>query len=81
MDCSICSTMPYILRPPRNTICVACYEGARSIITLTNKLENDKPTINPLSSSNSTKVIIFNFSDEVCTSDQDTIIDIMIFLI
>ncbi|KAL8539338.1 hypothetical protein ACS0TY_001095 [Phlomoides rotata] len=50
MDCSICSAMPYILRPPRNTICVACYEGARSIITLTNKHDNDKPSTNyPLS--------------------------------
>ncbi|KAL8552284.1 hypothetical protein ACS0TY_001106 [Phlomoides rotata] len=50
MDCSICSAMPYILRPPRNTICVACYEGARSIITLINKHENDKPSTNyPLS--------------------------------
>ncbi|KAL2227358.1 BTB/POZ domain-containing protein At3g56230-like [Sesamum indicum] len=51
MDCSICSAMPYILRPPRNTICGACYEGARTIITLTNKLENEnkaseKPTTN-----------------------------------
>ncbi|KAK4385263.1 BTB/POZ domain-containing protein [Sesamum angolense] len=44
MDCSICSAMPYILRPPRNTICGACYEGARTIITLTNKLENEKST-------------------------------------
>ncbi|KAI3458435.1 hypothetical protein Pfo_015098 [Paulownia fortunei] len=59
MDCSICSAMPYILRPPRNTICGACYEGARSIITLTNKLDNDKgsdkPSNNLVSSSNSTK--------------------------
>ncbi|PIN13345.1 hypothetical protein CDL12_14030 [Handroanthus impetiginosus] len=57
MDCSICSAMPYILRPPRNTICAACYEGARTIITLTNKLENekgpDKPANNLVSSSNS----------------------------
>ncbi|OMO75669.1 BTB/POZ-like protein [Corchorus capsularis] len=41
MDCSICSSMPFILRPPRNTICGACYEGARNVITLMNKLEND----------------------------------------
>ncbi|XP_059625319.1 BTB/POZ domain-containing protein At3g56230-like [Cornus florida] len=39
MDCSICSAMPFILRPPRNTICGACYEAARSLITFTNKLE------------------------------------------
>ncbi|XP_039038256.1 BTB/POZ domain-containing protein At3g56230-like [Hibiscus syriacus] len=41
MDCSICSSMPFILRPPRNTICGACYEGARNVITLMNKLEID----------------------------------------
>lgn len=44
MDCSICSSMPFLLRPPRNTICGACYEGAKSIITLMNKLEGDKGT-------------------------------------
>ncbi|KAK6156025.1 hypothetical protein DH2020_010273 [Rehmannia glutinosa] len=60
MDCSICSALPYILRPPRNTICGACYEGARSILNLTNKLDNndkasDKQTNNPSSSSNSAK--------------------------
>ncbi|XP_060180833.1 BTB/POZ domain-containing protein At3g56230 [Lycium barbarum] len=45
MDCSICSAMPFILRPPRNTICVACYDGARTIITLTtNKLDNSENT-------------------------------------
>ncbi|GAA0147306.1 hypothetical protein Leryth_007599 [Lithospermum erythrorhizon] len=41
MDCSICSAMPFILRPPRNTICGACYEGARSIINFTNKIDNE----------------------------------------
>ncbi|KAK3003176.1 hypothetical protein RJ639_018074 [Escallonia herrerae] len=59
MDCSICSAMPFILRPPRNTICGACFEGARSIIALTNKLDADKgftdkpsnPTISPPNSS------------------------------
>lgn len=60
MDCSICSAMPFILRPPRNTICGACYEGAKSIITLTNKLDNDKGLLdkqpnNPVSSYNSAK--------------------------
>ncbi|KAG6752088.1 hypothetical protein POTOM_044307 [Populus tomentosa] len=34
--------MPLILRPPRNTICGACYEGAKSVITLMNKLESDE---------------------------------------
>ncbi|KAI3748898.1 hypothetical protein L6452_12314 [Arctium lappa] len=42
MDCSLCSTMPYNLRPPRNTICVACYEGAKSIIAMTNKIDDHK---------------------------------------
>ncbi|KVI09999.1 BTB/POZ-like protein [Cynara cardunculus var. scolymus] len=42
MDCSVCSTMPYNLRPPRNTICVACYEGAKSIIAMTNKIDDHK---------------------------------------
>lgn len=42
MDCSVCSAVPFLLRPPRNTICGSCYEGARSIIALINKLENDK---------------------------------------
>ncbi|XP_057523295.1 BTB/POZ domain-containing protein At3g56230-like [Amaranthus tricolor] len=41
MDCSICTTMPFILRPPRNTICAACYEGARSLISLINKFDGD----------------------------------------
>lgn len=53
MDCSICSPMPFVLRPPRNSICGACYEGARSIINFTNnKIDtqnksSDKPTIVP----------------------------------
>ncbi|KAI3519700.1 hypothetical protein L2E82_31971 [Cichorium intybus] len=42
MDCSICSTMPYNLRPPRNTICVACYEGAKGIIAMTSKIDDHK---------------------------------------
>ncbi|PQQ06390.1 BTB/POZ domain-containing protein [Prunus yedoensis var. nudiflora] len=32
--------MPAILRPPRNTICLTCYEGARSVISFINKLES-----------------------------------------
>ncbi|KAJ4895980.1 BTB/POZ domain-containing protein [Raphanus sativus] len=39
MDCSICTTMPSILRPPRNTICGSCYDGARTIMSLLKKLE------------------------------------------
>ncbi|XP_047307174.1 BTB/POZ domain-containing protein At3g56230 [Impatiens glandulifera] len=46
MDCSICTTMPFILRPPRNTICAACYEGGKNLITLTNKLEADNNSNN-----------------------------------
>ncbi|CAH1434811.1 unnamed protein product [Lactuca virosa] len=42
MDCAVCSTMPYNLRPPRNTICVACYEGAKTIIAITNKIDDHK---------------------------------------
>ncbi|KAK4836142.1 hypothetical protein QYF36_019095 [Acer negundo] len=42
MDCAVCTTMPFILRPPRNTICGACYEGARAVISLMNKFETDK---------------------------------------
>ncbi|KAK6135731.1 hypothetical protein DH2020_030511 [Rehmannia glutinosa] len=75
--------LPYILRPPRNTICGACYEGARSILNLTNKLDNndkgsDKQSNNPSSSSNSAKVRLLCFfraygsfsddrSNEICT--------------
>ncbi|KAA3464587.1 BTB/POZ domain-containing protein isoform X1 [Gossypium australe] len=73
MDCSICSSMPFILRPPRNTICGTCYEGARNVITLMNKLEidhhcksTDKTTHNipaPSSSPNSCKAsnLFFHF--------------------
>ncbi|XP_050210397.1 BTB/POZ domain-containing protein At3g56230 [Mercurialis annua] len=42
MDCCICTSMPAILRPPRNTICGSCYEGAKTIITLMNKYDSDK---------------------------------------
>uniref|UniRef100_A0A0D3CU33 Uncharacterized protein n=1 Tax=Brassica oleracea var. oleracea TaxID=109376 RepID=A0A0D3CU33_BRAOL len=42
MDCSICTTKPSILRPPRNTICGSCYEGARTTIALLKKLEGSK---------------------------------------
>ncbi|WCJ20003.1 BTB/POZ domain-containing protein [Euphorbia peplus] len=42
MDCSICSTMPAILRPPRNTICGSCFEGAKCVISLMNKIEIDR---------------------------------------
>ncbi|KAG5222109.1 BTB/POZ domain-containing protein [Salix suchowensis] len=51
MDCSVCSSLPFILRPPRNTICGACYEGAKSVIALMNKLESDKTIDNKASNS------------------------------
>jgi len=34
--------MPLILRPPRNTICGACYEGVRSIINMMGSVESEK---------------------------------------
>jgi len=34
--------MPLILRPPRNTICGACYEGVRSIINMMSNVESEK---------------------------------------
>ncbi|XP_048446794.1 BTB/POZ domain-containing protein At3g56230-like isoform X2 [Pyrus x bretschneideri] len=37
MDCTICTSMPVMLRPPRNVICSTCYEGARSVIFFINK--------------------------------------------
>ncbi|KAF1870331.1 hypothetical protein Lal_00003537 [Lupinus albus] len=42
MDCCVCTTMPLILRPPRNTICGACYEGARNMINMMNNLQSDE---------------------------------------
>ncbi|KAL0003472.1 hypothetical protein SO802_017253 [Lithocarpus litseifolius] len=39
--------MPVILRPPRNTICGACYEGARSMIDLINKVQSEKARNGP----------------------------------
>lgn len=61
MDCCVCTTMPMILRPPRNTICGACYEGVRSIINMMNNVESEKvkvvanPNSSPLSRRNSSK--------------------------
>ncbi|XP_010256960.1 PREDICTED: BTB/POZ domain-containing protein At3g56230 [Nelumbo nucifera] len=63
MDCSVCSPVPIILRPHRNTICPACYEGVRSIMSFLNKLELDKCIDNksnaaaPPAQSNSSKGI------------------------
>ncbi|KAK9699965.1 hypothetical protein RND81_08G207500 [Saponaria officinalis] len=46
MDCSICTTMPVELRPPRNTICAECYKGARTVGTLLNKFDDDNDNDN-----------------------------------
>ncbi|XP_057431170.1 BTB/POZ domain-containing protein At3g56230 [Lotus japonicus] len=63
MDCCVCTTMPLILRPPRNTICGSCYEGVRSIIDIMHNLESEKakaitnPNDSPVSKRNSSKAI------------------------
>ncbi|XP_071725049.1 BTB/POZ domain-containing protein At3g56230 [Rutidosis leptorrhynchoides] len=58
MDCSICTTMPFILRPPRNTICAGCYEAARNVLSLMNKLECDHSNnYKAIDQSNSNKAI------------------------
>lgn len=63
MDCSVCTSMPVQLRPPRNTICGACYEGARSLISFINKLETaqgiDKANLCKASSANFIFLFIF----------------------
>lgn len=44
MDCSICSSYPVIIRPPRNTICGSCLEGIRTTFSLMSSFEggNDR---------------------------------------
>ncbi|XP_006664873.1 BTB/POZ domain-containing protein At3g56230-like [Oryza brachyantha] len=39
MDCCVCSPMASMYRPPRNTICASCYEGAKAIISSFNDEE------------------------------------------
>nr|XP_015877534.2 BTB/POZ domain-containing protein At3g56230 isoform X1 [Ziziphus jujuba var. spinosa] len=60
MDCCICTSMPYILRSPRNTICGTCFEGARNMISSIDKLEanSDKPTNSMLCLSNPCKTLM-----------------------
>lgn len=41
MDCCLCSSMGNSYRPPRNTVCMSCYEGAKLIIDLSRKLEQE----------------------------------------
>ena len=38
MDCCICSTV-YMFRPPRNTICATCYEGAKNLLNMLKESE------------------------------------------
>ncbi|KAJ1394118.1 putative BTB/POZ domain-containing protein [Sesbania bispinosa] len=70
MDCCVCTTMPLILRPPRNTICGACYEGVRSIINMMNSMESEKakvvtnPNGSPVSRRNSKQIEQFNQQKE-----------------
>ncbi|KAI8564340.1 hypothetical protein RHMOL_Rhmol03G0173200 [Rhododendron molle] len=66
MDCSICTTLPFILRPPRNTICPACYEGARSLIALTNKLDNIDKGADKSSTNSSSTTVSSPKSSKVC---------------
>lgn len=61
MDCCICTTMPCILRPPRNTICGTCFEGARSIIASLNKLQiNSDKAISDHKPNNSLQLSLSN---------------------
>ncbi|XP_042413893.1 BTB/POZ domain-containing protein At3g56230-like [Zingiber officinale] len=39
MDCCICSPTVSVYRPPRNSICASCYDGARSMIAFLNELD------------------------------------------
>ncbi|KAI4306920.1 hypothetical protein L6164_030160 [Bauhinia variegata] len=79
MDCSVCTTMPLILRPPRNTICGACYEAARSIINMMNKLETQKAIDNsngsPASPANSCKNgVTLSDAKRWCSEQKDMVL-------
>lgn len=41
MDCCLCSSVGNSYRPPRNTVCASCLQGAREIIDLCRKLEQE----------------------------------------
>lgn len=41
MDCCLCSSPSNSYKPPRNTICMSCFEGARAILDLSRKLEQE----------------------------------------
>eukprot|EP00249_Psilotum_nudum_P034633 c53947_g1_i1 orf=130-972(+) len=40
MDCCLCGSLNHIYRPPRNTICMSCFEGALSILNLGQRLDS-----------------------------------------
>lgn len=70
MDCCVCTTMPLILRPPRNTICGTCYEGVRNMINMMNNHESEKakaitndPKGSPAPRRNSSKASSNSFHD------------------
>lgn len=41
MDCCLCSSVGNSYRPPRNTVCASCFQGAKEIIDLCRKLEQE----------------------------------------
>ncbi|KAG0576501.1 hypothetical protein M758_5G078300 [Ceratodon purpureus] len=41
MDCCLCSSLGCSYRPPRNNLCMSCYDGAKSIIDLCRKREQE----------------------------------------
>uniref|UniRef100_A0A0E0BMT6 BTB domain-containing protein n=1 Tax=Oryza glumipatula TaxID=40148 RepID=A0A0E0BMT6_9ORYZ len=42
MDCCVCSPMASMYRLPRNSICAACYEGAKAIIAFFNDDDDEQ---------------------------------------
>lgn len=42
MDCCICSPLASLYRPPRNTICPSCYEGAKCMISFFAESSSDR---------------------------------------
>ncbi|KAJ3684157.1 hypothetical protein LUZ61_013321 [Rhynchospora tenuis] len=42
MDCCICSPLASLYRPPRNTICHSCYEGAKCIVSFFSESSSDR---------------------------------------
>ncbi|KAG1338113.1 BTB/POZ domain-containing protein [Cocos nucifera] len=50
MDCCICGPMPSIFKPPRNSICSSCYEGAKGLMAFFNELDGNQYTGIPTNS-------------------------------